>query len=79
MEMHVKHFGKVFNLLKQAGLTVKLMKCTFLFGEVWRQVKYLSFKFTRECVKNDSTKPEAEQFVPPLKMIIAGADFFQLD
>lgn len=52
VEKHVEHLYHVFTLLRQAGLTVKLKKCTF--GR--KEIKYFGFKSTKECVKFDGSK-----------------------
>lgn len=65
VEEHVEHLTQVFTLLQQAGLRVKLEKCSF--GR--KEIKYLGFKLTQEGVKLDNSKTEAVETVAPVPVI----------
>lgn len=63
MDEDVEHLMQIFTLFQQAGLAVKLKKCSFGHTEI----KYLDFKLTEEGVRVDNSKTEAEQAVPLLR------------
>ena len=57
---HIKHISIVFDLLRRAGLKIKLSKCTFL----QRAVEYLGHIVTEEGIKPDPKKQLAIKNYP---------------
>lgn len=61
LEQRMKDLEKVCNLLKKAGLKIKLSKCKFAA----LQVKYLGFLIDRNVIKPDPEKVAAIEKYPP--------------
>ena len=59
---HIKHVQKVFDLLDEGGLKIKLSKCTFLHNEV----QYLGHIVSEHGIKPDPKKlVSIEKFPTP--------------
>ena len=59
-EEHLIHLQQVFNRLRQAGLRLKLKKCTF----AQPKVEYLGHVVTRNGIEVDPKKVEAVKGFP---------------
>lgn len=66
-EEHLRLVRKLFTLLGNAGLTVKLDTCKFLRKEI----KYLGVKITQDGIKTDSERTEAITSMSPLLKIVS--------
>ena len=59
-KVHIERLTNVFQVLRQAGLTLKLKKCRF----AQREVKYLGHIVSAACVHPDPAKTEAVSTYP---------------
>src|ERR1044072_489022 len=60
LQDHIQDIEKVFNLIQQATLQIKIKKCKFFK----REIKFLGHKISQEEISTDPEKIEAMQKLP---------------
>ena len=63
LTLHIEHLREVFELLKKAGMKVKIQKCRF----AQKSVEYLGHIVSAEGIKADPKKLLAVRNFPPPK------------
>lgn len=67
----LRSLRKVFKLLRNVQLPVKLQKCKFMRKEI----KYLGVKITHDGIKIDSQKSEAITWLYPIRIVTSWQHF----